>query len=542
MRFVSLLLLLVAGPAFAQHVEFGSSNLPIVLIDTQGEAIPDEPKVTARMQIVDNGPGRRNEVGDVPTGYDGWIGIELRGSSSQLFPKKQYGVETRDQDGEDLDASLLGLPEEEDWVLYAPYSDKSLMRNVLTYGLARRMGRYASRTRFCEVVLNGEYQGVYVLMEKVKRDDVRVDINNLKEDETTGDDLTGGYIFKLDKTTGSATVGGWTSPYPAPSGDGSPIRYLFDDPDADDIVPEQAAYIRTLMTDFEAAMASDDFEDPVTGYPAFIDLGSFVDFFLVTEIGKNVDGYRLSAFFHKDKDSNDPLVKAGPVWDFNLAYGNVNYNTGGHTPGLQVEWASPDDDYHIPFWWSKLAESASFRDALRARWDGLRAGPLHTDSLMREIDETAALLDEAQARNFERWPILGEYVWPNATGFDDRDTYAAEVGYLRDWLGERMAWLDTEFSRATTREPGPPAPLGLSMPWPNPARGDIRLDLTLDGPSQVAVDVFDVQGRRVASLWDGPLSDAAVLTLDARRLPAGVYLVRAVTDRATASRRVVVVR
>ncbi len=542
MRHALFLFLFVAAPAFAQDVEFTSSNLPIVLIDTEGLDIPDEPKIPARMQIVDNGPGQRNAVTDAPTGYDGFIGIEVRGSTSQLFPKKQYGVETWDADGDDIDVSLLGFPEEEDWILYAPYSDKALMRNVLAYDLARQMGRYASRTRFCEVVLNGEYQGVYVLMEKIKRDDERVDVNNLKDDEVEGDDLTGGYIFKIDKTTGSDPVGGWTSPFPSPANDTTLVRYLFEDPDADDIVPEQAAYIEGVVTGFETAMASDDFEDPGTGYPAYIDLGAFVDFFLVNEIGKNVDGYRLSSFFHKDKDSNDPLLKAGPVWDFNLAFGNVNYNGGGATSQLQVEWTDPAATFPIPFWWPKLAESESFRTALQARWAELRQGPLHTDSLMAQVDATAALLGEAQARNFERWPVLGEYVWPNAAGWETRDTYAAEVDYLKDWLSARMAWLDADVMRAIAVEPGADGRFGLSAPWPNPARGTVRLALGLDAPSDATVDVFDVRGRRVVRLWDGPLADGAVLSLDTAALPAGVYLVRAMAEGAVATRRVVVVR
>ena len=133
------------------------------------QQIVDEPKVPARMGLIDNGEGVRNNLSDPFNAYDGAIGIELRGSSSMFFPKKSYTVETRDDQGKDRDVELLGLPEEEDWVLHGPYSDKSLMRNVLTYELARRLGSYASRTRFVEVVLNGGYVGVYVLMEKIKR-------------------------------------------------------------------------------------------------------------------------------------------------------------------------------------------------------------------------------------------------------------------------------------------------------------------------------------------------------------------------------------
>ena len=129
-----------------------------------------------------------------------------------MFPKKQYAVETRDALGNDLDVSLLGFPEESDWILFAPYNDKSLMRDVLVYKIAASMGRYASRSKFCEVVLNDEYIGVYVLLEKVKRDANRVNIKKLEPPDISGDALTGGYIIKIDKTDGENNDG-WYSTY-----------------------------------------------------------------------------------------------------------------------------------------------------------------------------------------------------------------------------------------------------------------------------------------------------------------------------------------
>jgi hypothetical protein len=197
---------------------FTQSALPIIIINTNGTSIPDEPKVSADMGIIDNFSGVNN-VTDTWNGYSGKIGIEIRGSSSQMFPKKQYGVELQDINGNDLKASLLGLPPEEDWILFAPYNDKSLIRDALAYNLGRKMGRYASRSRFCELVLNGQYEGVYVLLEKIKRDSHRVDISDLDPDENSGDDLTGGYILKIDKTTGNGDAG-WSSAFSPKPGSG----------------------------------------------------------------------------------------------------------------------------------------------------------------------------------------------------------------------------------------------------------------------------------------------------------------------------------
>src|SRR5665811_1630254 len=186
------------------------SNLPLIYINTNGRQIPDNPKISAEMGIIWNGPGETNQTSNSFNHFNGKISIEIRGSSSQMFPKKSYGFETKDELGEDMDFPLLGLPEEEDWILYAPYSDKTLIRNVLTFVLAEPLGHYTPRCRFVELFLNNKYQGVYVLMEKIKRDKNRVDIANLKLEDNAGDELTGGYIVKIDKTTGSGGRG-WYS-------------------------------------------------------------------------------------------------------------------------------------------------------------------------------------------------------------------------------------------------------------------------------------------------------------------------------------------
>ena len=199
---------------FYLPTEFSFSHLPIIVVNTSGQEIPNEDKITAHMGIIDNGPGETNYLSDPYNHYDGFIGIEIRGSSTTWFPKKQFAVETRDSLGENNNISLFGMPEENDWIFNAPYTDKSLMRNVIIYKMARDAGRYASRTHYFELVINGDYKGLYVMFEKVKRDDNRVAVSKLEPDETTGDDLTGGYIIKIDKWDGEK-VGGWYSEPPS---------------------------------------------------------------------------------------------------------------------------------------------------------------------------------------------------------------------------------------------------------------------------------------------------------------------------------------
>ena len=190
-----------------------NSNLPIILINTNGATIYDEPKIKADLKIIYNGVGKINKTTDAPNHYNGLAGIEYRGSSSQIFPKKGYGIELWDDKLASKEVSLFGMPKESDWILFASYNEKSFMHNVLTMRIAREMGMYATRTQYVEVLVNDVYMGVYVFEEKIKRATGRVDIAKLKETDLKGDDITGGYIFKADKTTG-AKLGGWNSKYP----------------------------------------------------------------------------------------------------------------------------------------------------------------------------------------------------------------------------------------------------------------------------------------------------------------------------------------
>ncbi|SNR69703.1 CotH kinase family protein [Dokdonia pacifica] len=412
--------------------------LPQFLINTNGATIVDEPKIDAELVIVEAG---------VET-HRGAIGIEIRGSSSQQFPKKSFGFETRDEANEDLDVSLLGFPEEEDWILYAPYSDKSLMRNHLIYELSNDMGRYASRSKLAEVYINGVYNGMYVFMEKLKRDSNRIDINKLKDDENTGEDLTGGYILKLDKADGTnETLYTDTNSFPSQidppnSTIGQEIHFLYDDPDDEDITPEQKEYISTYVNGFETALASDTFTDPDVGYRAFIDTDSFIDFFLLNELSNNVDGYRLSTWITKDKNEK---LKMGPIWDFNLAFGNADYCSGGSN----MVWAyrfnerCSNDTWQIPFWWERLLEDPAFVTQLQERWTTLRASTFSEGYITEKIDDyvTEVQTSGSAQANFSRWPVLGVYVWPN--NFVG-SSYDSEVTYLKDWITQRLNWLDTE--------------------------------------------------------------------------------------------------
>jgi subtilisin-like proprotein convertase family protein len=479
----------------AEYVPFTESNLPIVLINTNNQSIPDEPKLQAGMKIIDNGLGNMNHVSDAPNAYNNLIGIERRGSSSGSFPQKSYGFETRDINGTQKDTIILEMPEEHDWILYAPYDDKTCMRNIITYELANQMGHYASRTKLCELIINGQYQGIYVVMEKIKRDGDRVDISKLLETDISGDDVTGGYIFKIDKTTGNNNDG-WVSGFPSETG--SNINFIYHYPKSDVIVPQQQDYIQAYVDSFETALAGPDFTDPVLGYKNFSVPETFIDFFILNEISKNVDGYRLSTYIHKEKDSKGGKLRMGPMWDFNLAWWNADYCDGNVSTGWAYEFGDVcgGDGFQIPTWWSRLLEDEWYQDELKCRWTTLRQGMLSNDSLFAKIDSLALYMDLAKDRHFEQWPILGVYTWPNPSPIPA--DYPEEIIALKTWIISRATWLDNNI-------PGT-CHLGLVEneiasvnAYPNPFTDQIRVSWFSAGLNDAAIVVYDMHGKVMAT-------------------------------------------
>ena len=281
---VPVALLLAAAPAHAA--------LPTLRVDLPGAAaVPDEPKAAARLQM---------------PGYTGAIGIERRGQSSQTFPKVSYAVELRDGKGADRKVPLLGMPADGDWVLYAAYNDKTLMRNVVAYATARWAGGYAARTRFVHLRLNGRYEGIYVLMEKL---------------ELGGDRVAGDALLEL------------TFPFQARSKAPSfltPVRrrpIVWEDPERGDLSPARAEAIASRVRAAERALYGPG------GWRRIIDEASAVDFALVNELFKNEDGFHASTYMALHADGK---LRLGPVWDFDISMGNSDYGPSRRLPRLDA--------------------------------------------------------------------------------------------------------------------------------------------------------------------------------------------------------------
>lgn len=415
-----------------RDVQTFTSPLAIAVVDTLGNSVSRTP-VPAYSCFIDLGEqGRAWMAG--PIDFAGAGAINVRGKSSEGFPQHQYHLEIRDEQGDDKDVPILGLPAESDWVLYGPYTDKSLMRNVLSYRWSNEMGRYAPRTRYIELFLNtdnttvsmADYEGVYVLMEKIKISPNRVDIVELEPSDNAEPEITGGYIIKKDKFDGDDvsfnTSRGQT--------------LIFEDPNGHDLTQTQRDWVRGYMNSFEMALYGSSFADPVNGYAKFIDVGSFIDSHILVELTKNIDGFRLSTYMHKDR--NGKLVM-GPAWDYNLSLGNADYLTGWMPSGWYFDQLG-DGDY--PYW-RRLFNDPQFELQYADRWFALRRDLFATDRLLGMVEDYATLLDEPAARNFDRWPILGQYVWPN---WFIAKTFREEIVWMQGWLHDRLAWMDSRIA------------------------------------------------------------------------------------------------
>ena len=486
-------------------------KLPIVVITTENNIeIQNEPKVTAQMGIINNAPGVGNSITDAFNEYNGAIGIEIRGASSQNFPKKNYSLETRNADGSNNNVSIFGMPSENDWVLHGPFSDKSLLRNVLAYHMGESTNRYTPRTQLCELLVNGDYRGVYMFTEKLKRDKNRVDVAKLKSNDISGEELTGGYLFQIDRDDGSTELDGWQT-------NSSPKKFVaFHDPSYEELADVQRQYLEDYFTSFEETMNGSQY---MTNYVNYIDESSWVDYFLVTEVAKHIDAFKLSFYMHKKKSSNGGKIHFGPLWDFNLGFGNFDFACSPTPQGWSYEFQGTCD-YSQPFWVKRLTNIPDVSNRISCRWNQLRKGPLHTDSLMQLIDDRLADMGDAPSRNFNRWNVLNNYIWPN---FYVGETYQDEITYLKLWLNDRLNWMDENMiGECTISNVEVPStvysPIGL---FPNPAREYLYVDIDYANLSNIHLKIYNPLGELV--LEDDFQSN--VQRLDISKLPSGLYTV-----------------
>jgi hypothetical protein len=445
------------GQVFA--IDTQDSEIPYVVIDTRGASIPYNPGVQAQMKIYQEKKLIQTQL----------IDIEYRGKTSfRLSDKKGFNFETIDEAGEGMDVSFFGLPQEEDWRLIGHVVnkseryiwDRSLMYNHVAYEISNQIGKYASRGKFVEIEVNGEYLGVYYFCEKIKRDSQRIDIKSLN---ASSSNPTGGYILKIDKADAGPEHDGKPLSYFLNNWDDdarytaqnsfrsgydifrNPITFppfgpanhqnlyletyfMYEYPKSEDITDAQKVYISNYFRDFETALLQDNFGAGERTYADYIDIGSFVDYFLINELCRNVDAYRISTFLVKDRDGK---LGMGPVWDF-----NIGFDEGGRIPindwVINYNDHVSQDPWMLPFWWNRLMEDPVFRQAVKTRWTGLRSSNLSNGNLQKLVSDTSKYLRENKAviRNYSKWEVE-----PNSN-------YDQAIQNLQGFLSQRANWMD----------------------------------------------------------------------------------------------------
>ena len=413
---------------------FTDSNLPIIIIKTDINPatsspyeIEDSPAVLGSMKIIKHVDGSRNYVVDQNTtsylNYNGRLKIQIRGSSSQEIPKKGYGFTTLLADNvSNNNVSLLGMPSENDWILNGLAFDSSLIRDYLAYNISRLMGNYATRTQYCEIVVNGEYRGLYLLQEKIKADSNRVNVTKITTTDISGDNLTGGYITKADKTTGDDPIAWTTTSYL-----GDNVNYIHELPKPANVTTEQDTYIQEQFNNFQTALTVNN-SSLIDGYPTLIDVPTFVDFMLSNEFAANADGYQLSTYFHKDRNGK---LRAGPIWDFNLTLGNDLF-FWGYDRSKTDTWQFSNGDNIGSMFWLDLFNNSNFKCYLSKRFNELTQNgkPMNEAYMNTFIDNTVALISEAMVRENQKWNTI-----PNNQ---------LDIVSIKTFITNRISWMTSQ--------------------------------------------------------------------------------------------------
>lgn len=438
------------------------SDLPIVVIDTNGEEVHYVRKgeslgesILAEFSLY---LPENFKNGDLKAKVEAMVDIGVRGNTSRLLPKKQYSLTLLNKNGDEKETSLLGMPKSAKWILNASFEDQSLLRNKLAYDVSSKIMQYAPRVKFCEVYLvddnqplsSQHYKGIYLLVEKIERHDKRINISKTQSASSETSFIVARNRLKL--TDILLDNYGFET-------------YLYDynmvvEYPKTNLTDEKKEYITQTVSEFERVLYSDRFDDPQEGYAAYIDVDSFVDYFIINEFFKNTDAGIFSTYLHKDYGEK---IKAGPVWDFDSAMGNSTHlfpyydETGFYMPQTA--------------WFSELLKDKKFVTQVISRYHQLRLTYLSDDYLIQQIDDYVSELGEAIERNFEKWPVelcnqsemLKKYysiIRPYENDVDAllnffrehpqytaevenrANNYDEEIAKLKLFIRERGAWID----------------------------------------------------------------------------------------------------
>ncbi|WP_435819106.1 CotH kinase family protein [Micromonospora ureilytica] len=494
-------------------------DLPVVLIDSYGAGRPGREYFDATTMIFEPTGGGTTSLAATPT-LSTRAGFRLRGNSSATFEKTPFRVEFWDNENDDADHPVLGMPADSDWVLRGPFPDKALIREALVYDLGREMGLPAPRYAFAEFYLNtdaapvgaGDYMGVYMFMETIKNSKDRLDLKQLDEDDVTLPKIQGGYIWKFEWMAAEEP----TLPCTGPAA--TCWNYL-EVADPSPLQPQQRDWLRGHLQEFNDVLHSSNFADPNTGYRKYIDVDSFIDLMIVNELSREMDAYVRSSHFYKDRDSK---IFAGPLWDFDLSFGVGGFFANDQVSGWQHQQTrqpSAND------WFAQLLRDPAFVNQARSRWQTLRRGLLSDAALQTRINTLATPLTNAAQRNFQRWPNLTS---PTVSFFrtPTSPTWQGQVQVMRDWMLRRAAWLDSTAGwggSVTTPPPTTPPPTtpppttpppaagctatyAVTSQWTGGFQGEVRVTAGTSAISNWTVTWTFASGQNVTQAWNATVT------------------------------------
>lgn len=481
----------------AAELQDYESDLPMIVVSTHGTPVETKQWIEAHVHAIDRGAnGTSRLTGPAQVSTHG--SIRLRGSSTLNLPKRSYALELHRPSGRDREVPLFGLAEAAEWVLYAPHNyDQSHLRNALSYEIARRMGVPAPRWRFCELFVDTDggsvtaedYKGLYLLVEKIEVGKERVDIDRVGPTDNEAPEVTGGYILKIDRPGVGDT--GFTA-------GGQALQFV--SPTERNITDPQRAFLQRWFDGLGTVLGSPEFADPERGYPALIDVDSFIDYHFFHEYTKNPDAYTLSTYMHLPRGGR---LRMGPVWDFDRGMRTNDDQYWVGRGGRPLGWTG---DYQYG-WWGTLFRDPAFVARYRERGRNWLATELAIPRIQALVREIAAEIERAEERDRVRWPIIEAGRWH------------VELAELEDWIVQRTQWLREElvdlpiFTTPTTFEP----PFTLSMHHDNRAG---TLYYTTDG-ADPKLDDGRLSPR--AKVYDGPIAVDGPMQVRARVLADGVW-------------------
>jgi hypothetical protein len=401
------------------------AHLAVLRIDASGQTIAKDVDIPAQLEVFETHDGTLTDLDTVTPTLKTAIALQGRGNFTWTLPKKGYEFELQDGAGLSRDVAILGLPAGSDFALYACYTDKTCMRNALVYALGQQLGRWSPRTRYVELIIDGNYQGLYMVWERIRRDATRCDVPKPAASAAAGD-LSGGYIFRVESGKGG------NRDFTATSG----RIYTYHYPDADVITTEQSAYLRNSVQAME-----DGLQATPDAYATFIDEASWVDHGIVEELTNNWDGYVHSIYMTKRNDAAGGLFTMGPLWDYDLAFANADvtgYNCQTDNWAYQIVRSAPDN---VPAYWLGLYANPDFQHAWKCRWQALRKGPISMATFDAQMAAWKAFTEGARARDQAKWPTLGMLIFPNCYS---KPTYDEEITALHSWIDARVTWLDAQ--------------------------------------------------------------------------------------------------